>query len=178
MVRTLGACWRSPGGAWQPPSSLSFCCLQGLGCDPSFYTFWHWVFVAAGSTPSVASRVCVSGSHRNAAICERVLDRFSPWAGHRQRSEMFLGSLPGRCLCWSWSFSPRSTYLGPYRRGCTSSRQQVHIGFATLPLPISCACLPDRILHTHLEPQCWELLPRGHLEMVASGTRTINPMLC
>lgn len=174
--------WGPAGALLGEPGSHHLLSLsaasRGWAVIRAFIHSGIWVFVAAGSTPSVASRVCVSGSHRNAAICERVLDRFSPWAGHRQRSEVLLGSLPGRCLCWSWSFSPRSTYLGPYRRGCTSSRQQVHIGFATLPLPISCACLPDRILHTHLEPQCWELLPRGHLEMVASGTRTINPMLC
>ena len=83
MARTLG-----PAGVLlgKPGShhllSLS-AASRGWAVPRAFIRFWHWVFVAAGSTPSVASRVCIPGSHRKAAICERVLDRFSPWAGHR-----------------------------------------------------------------------------------------------
>lgn len=176
MARTLGACWRSPGGVWQPPSSLSAAsrgwavirafihsgigCLWLLGPHP----LWPAGFPSLGPT---GMRQSVRGFWTGSYL----------WAGHRQQSEVLLGSLPGRPLCWSWSFSLRSTCLGPYRRGCISSRQASPHQLCSLPLPIACACLPDRILHTHLEPQCWELLPRGHLEIVASGTRASNPML-
>ena len=59
---------------------------------------WHLcmfpTFAAmTGSTPPVASRACAPGSHGNAAICEMVLDRFPPGAGHRQWSE-----LPSGCF--------------------------------------------------------------------------------
>lgn len=81
----IGAWVGASGGVWQPPSSL--CCLQGLGCDPSFYTFWHWVFVAKWGPHPLWPAGFPSLGPTGMRHPERVLDRFLPWAGHRQQSE-------------------------------------------------------------------------------------------
>ena len=84
----------------------------------------------------MVSRACVPGSHESVAICEMVLGRLPPRAGHRRRSEA-----PPRLSARAASLLVLELWpegqacLGRYGRGCAlGAGRLVHVVF-TLSVP-------------------------------------------